>query len=602
MLSKYVLITAVRVVQAILNRGSNWSGTADDIELTAILDPIVYFIAFFVVEAFSRASPGKWLLRLRVRGQDIRGTDLPHMWLRALIFYAFSGLGWELIVLFGNSAGFLGGMAAGVFLRIAGLAILCSTMRRSNGFRGLHEIWSGTRVVVLPRPVRRKAAESRRALGKDRGVAARPIGVMKSVGPFRVRGAVRWDDGRKVLSAEDSSLGREAWVVLRPRTSPPPEMARRALNRPTRPRWLCGGEQAEGRWDAYVAPSGSPLADVAGIEGLPWRDARPIIEDLADELSAACDDGTLPSGLTIDQIWVQPDGRALLVDQLGRHGDSVEEGNEHKRALALIHAAAALSLEGGRRRLDDAKSGVRTAIPMHAFDLLARLNPDHARSYQDVRSFRAELSATRDLPTEVERMHRATQLGIMAAILAFSHAVFFGAPLLLMIGRFDRPRPDATVATVAIGPELLNKEDPGVAEDPFKPQTVEEIAYQAKVLEESKWVAGAVVIVLAVSWVIISAVVRGGLSYLLVGMGLVRGDGVRASRWRVAWRSFLVWLPPTLLLIGAIAMQNTWVAGASSWTLFGLAVAVLSAYLPLALMIPARGVHDRLAGTVLVPR
>ena len=72
-------------------------------------------------------------------------------------------------------------------------------MRRSNGFRGLHEVLSGTRVVVLPRLPRRKVAESRRALGKERGVNARPIGVMKTVGPFRVRGAVRWEEGRKVL-------------------------------------------------------------------------------------------------------------------------------------------------------------------------------------------------------------------------------------------------------------------------------------------------------------------------------------------------------------------------------------------------------------------
>ena len=353
------------------------------------------------------------------------GTDLPRFWLRALIFYIISGLGWEMLVLFDRFPGSIGGYAMGFSVRVMGLAILCSTMRRSNGFRGIHEIWSGTRVVVLPRLARRKIAESRRALGKDRVVAARPIGVMKNLGPFRVRGAIRWEDGRKVLSAEDSSLGREAWVVLRPKSSPPPEMARRALDRPTRPRWLSGGEQAEGRWDAYLAPSGSPLADVAGSNGLPWRDARPLIEDLAGELSAACDDGTLPPGLTVEQVWVQPDGCALLVDQLGRSGET-DGGNDQIRALTLLRRAAGLALEGGRRHLDDASSAIRAPIPLHASEMLAKLDEKKPGSYQDVRSFRADLTATRDLPTEVDRAGRATQLGVMAAILSFSVTLFFG--------------------------------------------------------------------------------------------------------------------------------------------------------------------------------
>src|SRR5947209_16577738 len=160
-------------------------------------------------------------------------------------------------------------------------------MRARNGSRGLHDLAARSRVIVLHRDERRRAAGVRRPIGRERGSVTRPIGVLQAVGPYKIRGAVRWEPDRRVVAGEDASLGREAWIVIRHRGSPAPEPARREVSRATRPRWLAGGDQAEGRWDAYVAPAGCPLADLAGAEGLPWHDARPILEDLAAELPAA---------------------------------------------------------------------------------------------------------------------------------------------------------------------------------------------------------------------------------------------------------------------------------------------------------------------------
>jgi eukaryotic-like serine/threonine-protein kinase len=596
--SKFAFITVINIVGGIVRGGAPAEGLALNMKLSAMLDVTVYMFSYFFMESLFRASPGKWMLRLRVRSDGAGRTELPRFWLRALIFYAFSGLIWELLVLFIGFRGTMGGVALGFTMRAAGLAVLCSTMRKSNGFRGLHEILSGTRVVILPRVARRKTAGARRALGKDRGADARPIGVMKNLGPFRIRGAIRWEDGRKVLAAEDSSLGREAWVVLRPKSSPQPEMARRALDRPTRPRWLSGGEQSEGRWDAYVAPSGSPLADVAGSKGLPWRDARPLLEDLADELSAACEDNTLPPVLTVDEVWVQPDGVALFVDQLGRTGEA-HEGADQARALGLLRRSAALALEGGKRRLDDVTTRIRAPIPLHASDMLLKLDEKSARAYQDVRSFRADLASTRDFPTDVDRATRATQLGVMSAILLFFLSLFFGVPFLVMVGRFGpRNSETATVGSGAIGKVVVLPRDPVV--DRNAPAVPE--AERVRRREGAKLFGIGFVIVSALGWTVIAAATRGDPSFVLMGLGLVRRDGQRASRLRIAWRALLVWLAPSSLLCVALLMQSSSTAGWPSWVALSAALGLFVAYLPIALVNPTRGPHDILAGTVVVPK
>src|SRR5262249_47485221 len=120
---------------------------------------------------------------------------------------------------------------------------------------------------------------------------------------------------QKVLIGTDPALGRTVWVELRASGAPGLSPARRDLNRPARLRWLGGGVHKPWQWDAFLAPSGVPAADlVAGSRRLAWHQVRPVLEQLADELAAACADGTLPSVLTADQVWVRSGGQALLLD------------------------------------------------------------------------------------------------------------------------------------------------------------------------------------------------------------------------------------------------------------------------------------------------
>jgi hypothetical protein len=478
---------------------------------------------------------------------------------------------------------------AGFFLTecviAAGFLVLASTMRAGNGYRGLHELASGTRVVRLPRLGRRRVPRGRLAALRhlpERAAPAALGGLLNGVGPFAVRGAVRWDADRRVLLGEDPTLNRPVWLVLRPKGSPPPSPTRRDLGRPGRPRWLGGGEQGDSRWDAYAPQLGCSLADLAGSDGLPWADVRPILHDLADELARACADGTLPASLSIEQVWVQPDGTVQLVDPLevsptgssSRSGSSTglgsgsgsgsgtvpSGGTDTERALGLLRRTAALALEGNRRRgRGSSPSSIRAAVPVHAARMLDRLvrcpRPGDS-PYTTVASVVADLEADRDKPTEVETARRAAHLGLAAV------------PVLTVLALLFR-------LTWPANPH------------PAVPW----------------WLPLAVIPPFAAAW---SAVTRGGLLLGLMGLSLVRLDSRPAGRWRCALRAALSWgvivalLAASRLLGGVGAGQGA--RHFASWALWGLALAVTAAFPIDALLNPARTFLDRLSGTWIVPK
>lgn len=524
---------------------------------------LVFLAYFTVLEGQWGASLGKRFIRLRVSRIDRGGPPgLKAAAARALTFYAVTALPGDVltVLLFG----LLPGRQAilyeplAIVARVLGFSVIASTMRARTGFRGVHEWATGTRVVRLPRTGRRRAPEGRRLPTRPdyaRDQTAHAVGVLKSVGSFRVRGAVRWDGDRRVLLGEDSTLERPVWIVLRPKGSPPPPPERRDLARPSRPRWLSGGEQAEGRWDAFTAPTGCSLADLAGPTGLPWSDARPILHDLADELARARVDGTLPDALSVEQVWIQPDGSVLLADPLGAStvsGPRVVAGED--RALDLLSKTAALALEGGRRRsLNTAPKSIRAAVPEHAARMLDRLTGRPRQgdeTYGDVASVLADIEADRDKPTEVDFARRAVHL-----------ATSVGSTALLLAAMFAVSLPE--------GPRLQ--------------------------------FAGPIILGVPAFGLVWSVFTRGGLLFGLAGIALVRADSRPAERWRCCWRSALVWGPVAALLFASVWSRARGHVG-TSWTFWGLALTVVIVYPVLALAFPARSIHDRLSGTWLVPK
>lgn len=378
---------------------------------------VTFLIAVFyfaITEHVGGCSPGKRLLRLRVCGQ--RSDDPPAAGpalRRSLTYCLLLGFGpiaaslvlwatadaqltrgeWE------ETISRLGWFIPAVWL-VAGDILIVAPMRRGNGYRGLHELVSGTRVVQLPwpRPVQRLVTTGPWLLyflatrRLDEQVPQRQ-NFPERVGGFAIRGVLKWTAGHKVLVGEDPSLGRRVFLWLRPLAEPPLDAPRRDVGRRTRLRWLGAGRLGDWQWDALLAPLGCPVPELIRTEGpFPWEEAKPMLLELAGELAAACQDGTLPKPLSAGMAWVLPDGRAQLVDfplmEPPGQGETVASAEE--RSLGLLREVATLVLEG-----KPPPAPIRASLPASARSILDRLLTARP-GFGSVQDFAAALRITQD--------------------------------------------------------------------------------------------------------------------------------------------------------------------------------------------------------------
>ena len=97
--------------------------------------------------------------------------------------------------------------------------------------------------------------------------------------------------------------------------------------------------------------------------------------------------------------------------------------------------------------------------------------------------------------------------------------------------------------------------------------------------------------------VVAAVLFRSGVVLLIAGVTYVRRDGLRASRLRLFWRALVTWSPSLMLFIVAVvgmAKHLTW----QPW----LVAALLCVLTVVSVLLPQRGLQDRLAGTWPVPR
>ena len=446
LLDLFVLLALMLVVefprQAFLGVTQSGSVALDLIEFSwpGVLAGVLYFT---LAEGLYGSTIGKRLLRLRVtRVGRVGPPGLAAAGLRAAVFsavwtltYAAPELGVELLGAAGAVAGL--GVAA-----LAVAVLLLQFRRTAHGWRGAHDFASGCRVIQRPRPPHRPRLVSHFGNPLDRlKPTATPL--PRALGSFAVAGKLcDLPDGGEVWTGDDRSLGRRILLRVLPPgvrefdTADPAS----AATRPTRLRVIGNGSfgatTAAGRverrgWVAYVAPAGAPLTDVvAPGAALDWIDARPVLEQLTDELTAGEDDETPLGPTCVEQVWVEPNGRLQLLDfplPTGRQGLLAPDACPTLAPIDLVRQAAALALEGAAR---NAPGRIRAPIPPHAAAITDRLFAD-AGPPATVADLRQRLADNHAYAPELTAAGRAAHLSVLALMIAFPLSLMFLAAALI---------------------------------------------------------------------------------------------------------------------------------------------------------------------------
>lgn len=324
---------------------------------------LVESVYFAILEGYWGASLGKRVLRLRVVGADGGTPGIPRAAVRALLLGGITATPYWLTLL--PLSPFTLPLAR-AFLFLATFALVFSTARRSNGFRGLHELASGTRTIG--RTTLRRPVEGRRSMDD----VSPPLASDAShVGGFAVRARV-WKSGAEALdAARDATLQRDVWIHYVPADTASPSTGRQTLARTTRLRWLGSRRSATEQWDAFEAVAGAPVRPES------WARVRGWLLDLANELASALEDGTLPHGLSVDHVWIGRDGTARLTEFAARPSGLgvVHDVTDATTAQGFLQDVALASLEtgAGRGRVPLSGRSVLDRLRRHDFVTLAEL-------------------------------------------------------------------------------------------------------------------------------------------------------------------------------------------------------------------------------------
>lgn len=421
-------------------------------------DPVVWcgsILFFSLFEGIMGWTPGKWLLRLRVvRLGETGPPGYLHALKRTLVFHAIWFGMWVvpflLILLtrsWGGAATFVA-VIGGIGLFISGAVVLLNQARPKWGFRGLHDLVSGCRVVQKPQHVQRRRLTSRYPNPLEQFIKP-AADLPESVGGFAVRGQIgATANGGCVWLAEDKSLARRVLLWLRPTDSKNAIPA--AVVRPTRLRQVGDGcLEWNGKayeWSGFVAPAGAPLADTVDPQKpLSWADARPILEQLTDELQTAESDGTMPQRLGADQLWIEPAGRLHLLDFPLPSGAG--QSAPSSSPLDLIRETAALTMQG---RPWNGTDPISAPLPPHAASIVDRLT--HRNSpYRNLGTLQKDLAESHVHPARVTAGVRATHVGIEAMFLVFPHMLAFTIFIIVAFSTLATiPKMYRTSATVRV--------------------------------------------------------------------------------------------------------------------------------------------------------
>ncbi len=308
---------------------------------------LVNFLYFLIMEKRWGHSLGKWLFGLKVA--NIRGDELT--WLQALtrtsmfcLFYcisyiwaiAFGWIFWNIgirLPLLSNLSGLL------VFVMIAPII----SAHRKNGYAGLHELASRTRVWIRQRQSETFAVPHIESAGT-------PLadGMPQHFGPYKAL-ALLWEtEPDALILSRDEVLKRDVWVRHFRDVSKACTIGGLIAARSGRLRWLQGVRKPDESWDAYEVPSGTSFCDWVKTSGrLSWREMRAILLGISKTLAAESATGNANDEISLEQIWITDYGQIKILDFPFRGKRSLEPMPQDSLHLRMfLHQAALFGLEG----------------------------------------------------------------------------------------------------------------------------------------------------------------------------------------------------------------------------------------------------------------
>ncbi len=326
-------------------------------------------------EGLAGGTLGKLSCRLRVAGSDRNRIGVPRALLRAALFvlvqqipfFAFRIIYPSNLTHPDQKFQLTEEILSSVFL-----ALLFVTARKMNQFAAVHDLLSGSRVVV------QRGRQTRIPTATPAEPPA-PADATIRIGPYYLLEPLPATVSGQVVSGTDPRLKRRVWIRWLPPGTPPLDEYRRALRRPGRMRWLNGKRTADECWDAFAAAPGRPLLELLDHRHS-WTVVRGWLLDLGEELAAAEKDRSQPAQLSLDRVWITNDGRARLLDFPVPRFESREvepaacRSERNLASQAFLNHVALAALEGRIPSLDEARSRVvQVPVPLGARTLLQAL-------------------------------------------------------------------------------------------------------------------------------------------------------------------------------------------------------------------------------------
>jgi uncharacterized RDD family membrane protein YckC len=587
------------------------------------------FLYFTITDRWLGGSLGKQIFGLRVVSATGPAPGVGRIALRTAVFLLlYDGPTIVQSELTRSGPGF--GRLAMALLSLAvlavGIGLVAWTMRRGNGFAGVHDLASRTRVVVA------RHSEAGAAV-PDEPPAAREPSDATPFGPFRPTGTVWRTAAAAFIVARDDELHREVWIHVFADAQAVARTDELQARGDGSLRWLQRGSGAGGTWDAYGAAGGIALERwVARPDRPGWDALRRVLLSLVRELEQREARAGTTGPLSLDRLWIARSGHSVLLDFPVTPPHTAAD--VAVAAPELVRRVARLGQDGA------------PPVPVYAHRVLERLEGG-GQALAGVGELGRELEAVAARPATVTRPRRVATLltpallpALMIVVTLLMRSTLSTFPpwfrdltlnrdaYLTALRAAPAVPPDSVARqTEAIqlvlaasledakrSPQLGNQALSGL---PAADRAVLDSAAlrypapkQAAVDSARAWLASRIrppggpngasvwmgfhmLGVLGIIAVVLAVLLRGPLLLNLFGMAVVHSSGAPAGRVRCGARSLIAWSPlialPAGLNSAPIAVQAMCVA------LSGVGVV-------LSMIDPQRGPADRMLGTVLVPK